>query len=311
VLQLNAFDQRLRGAVRSTLSDIADQCDGVRCDMAMLMTNDVFEKTWGHRAGPKPATEYWRDVIPATKAVHPDFLFMAEAYWGLEWELQQQGFDFCYDKTLYDRLEHDSAEHVRLHLCADLVYQDKLVRFIENHDEPRAATAFPSEKERAAAVASSTLPGAVLFHEGQFDGRRVRLPVFLSRRPDESADPALHEFYMKLLGVATSRTLRDGQWRLCNREGWPDNASYERIVSWCWENGDERYLVAINLSAEPAQARIRIEWKDLGGHQWRLNDTLSGHTYERAGDDLAGSGLYVDLGPWSSHLFACERRNVS
>ena len=108
--------------------------------------NQIFERTWGERAGQRPAAEYWPEVIPAVKNAHPDFLFMAEAYWDLEWELQQQGFDYCYDKRLYDRLEHDSAENVRLHLCADLAYQEKLVRFIENHDEPRAAAAFPGER---------------------------------------------------------------------------------------------------------------------------------------------------------------------
>jgi glycosidase len=142
VLQLNAFEPGLRRAVIETLSGIANQCDGIRCDMAILMLNQVFERTWGARAGQPPATDYWRDVIPAIKRAHPEFLFMAEAYWDLEWELQQQGFDLCYDKRLYDRLNHDNAESVRLHLCADLAYQQKLVRFIENHDEPRAAAVF-------------------------------------------------------------------------------------------------------------------------------------------------------------------------
>jgi len=142
--------------------------------------NSIFERTWGNRAGTRPATDYWPEVIPAVKKSHPDFLFIAEAYWDLEWELQQQGFDYCYDKKLYDRLEHDNAESVRLHLCADPAYQRKLVRFIENHDEPRAAATFSPEKERAAAVTIATVTGAKLFHEGQFEGRRVRLPVFLA-----------------------------------------------------------------------------------------------------------------------------------
>ncbi len=133
--------------------------------------------------GRSQPSEYWDDVISALKKISPNFLFLAEAYWDMEWELQQNGFDFCYDKRLYDRLEHDNAESVRLHLCADLAYQEKLLRFLENHDEPRAAAAFDPEKERAAAVVTSTLPGARMFHEGQFEGRKVRLPVFLGRRP--------------------------------------------------------------------------------------------------------------------------------
>ena len=185
VLQLNAFHPGLRQAVVETLSEIAEQCDGVRCDMAMLFLNQIFERTWGARAGPRPADDYWASVIPAIKERHPGFKFIAEAYWDLEWELQQQGFDHCYDKKLYDRMEHGDAENVRLHLLADRAYQDGMVRFIENHDEPRAAAAFPPGKARAAAVAVLTLPGARLLHEGQLEGRKVRLPVFLGRRPEE------------------------------------------------------------------------------------------------------------------------------
>ena len=199
VLQLNAFDPGLRSSAVKTVQEIADQCDGVRCDMAMLMMSNVFERTWGSRAGTRPDSDYWPHLIPAVKGRHPGFQFIAEAYWDMEWELQQQGFDYCYDKRLYDRLEHDSAESVRLHLCADLPYQEKLVRFIENHDEPRASAAFTPEKHRASAVTALTLPGACLIHEGQMEGRRVRLPVFLARRPEESPDSDLLAFYRTLL----------------------------------------------------------------------------------------------------------------
>src|SRR5215469_14786838 len=164
VLQLNAFRQGLRAAARDTVLDIARQCDGIRCDMAMLMLNEIVARTWGSRAGPPPATEYWTDLIPAVKAARPDFLFMAEAYWDREWELQQKGFDFCYDKRLYDRLEHGDAESIRLHLSAEPSYQEKLVRFTENHDEPRAAVAFSGAKGKAAALTAATIPGARLFH---------------------------------------------------------------------------------------------------------------------------------------------------
>ena len=167
VLQLNAFQPGLRQAVIDTVADIAAQCDGVRCDMAMLMLNTIFERTWGEQVGPKPAEDYWRAIIPAIKAGQPDFKFIAEAYWDLEWELQQQGFDYCYDKKLYDRLEYSNAESVRLHLLADDAYQKKLLRFIENHDEPRAAKAFPEAKGRAAAVATLTLPGGKLLRSVQ------------------------------------------------------------------------------------------------------------------------------------------------
>ncbi len=208
VVQLNAFSEELRTAAVDTLSAIADQADGVRCDMAMLLMTDVFTKTWGERAGAAPAEDFWPYTIPKVRERHPDFLFVAEAYWDLEWALQQQGFDHCYDKRLYDRLLHEGAESVRGHLQADVGYQRGLVRFLENHDEPRAAATLSPERERAAAVTIATLPGATLWHEGQFEGRRVRPPVFLGRRPEEPVDKELQSFQHQLLAAVASSGMR-------------------------------------------------------------------------------------------------------
>jgi alpha amylase-like protein len=303
VLQLNVFEPGLRQAAIETISSIAQQCDGIRCDMAMLLLNSIFERTWDGRAGPRPATEYWVDVISAIKNTHPGFLFIAEAYWDLEWELQQKGFDFCYDKRLYDRLEHSNAESIRLHLCAELGYQQKLLRFIENHDEPRAAATFSLGKEMAAALTTATLPGIKLFHEGQCEGRKIRLPVFLGRRPDEPIRKELGAFYTKLLEAVNRPALREGKWSLCERMGWPDNASFQNLLAWSWEKDDEHYVIVINFSDCPLQARVRVSW--AGGKAWRLIDFLSAATYERSGDEMLSPGLYVELGPWNYYFFQC------
>jgi len=304
VLQLNAFEAGLRQGVVETLANIAGQCDGVRCDMAMLLLNDVFERTWGLRAGQRPATEYWDDVIPPVKRAHPEFLFIAEAYWDMEWQLQQHGFDFCYDKRLYDRLEHEGGESARLHLCADLGYQRKLLRFLENHDEPRAASAFPEAKEMAAAVVTSTLPGARMFHEGQFEGRKVRLPVFLGRRPDEPVDTGLLEFYNKLLKAIDAPVFRDGEWQLCERSGWPDNASFLNLVAWGWVKDDARYLVVVNLSEKKSDGEVRVPF--AAGKTWVLTDLMSGVSYERDGGEMLSPGLYVELEGRGYNLFQCR-----
>ena len=304
--QVNAFNPDLRRAVIETVSLIAGQCDGIRCDMAMLMISAIFEKTWGHRAGPRPDSEYWTELIGAVREGHPDLLFVAEAYWDLEWELQQQGFDYCYDKRLYDRLIYDSAENVQLHLTADLDYQRKLLRFVENHDEPRAAAAFSPEKSRAAAVAIATLPGAKLFHQGQFEGRRIKLPVQLRRRPEEAVDEDLQAFYKGLLKVIRASAFKEGEWSLCERTGWPDNTSCRNLVAWCWRKGVERFLVVINLSHTRSQGRIQLPWADLKGRTCLLADVMNGDRYERDGDEMLGQGLYVDLEPWSFHFFQWE-----
>jgi len=302
--QVNAFHPGLRKAAIETVSSIASQCDGMRCDMAMLLINNIFEKTWGQRAGKRPETEYWQEILQAVRKKYPETLFMAEAYWGLEWELQQQGFNYCYDKRLYDRLVHDNAESVRLHLLADLSYQDKLVRFIENHDEPRAAATFPAQKQRAAAVTILTLPGAKLLHEGQFAGCRVKLPVQLGRRPIEPADGGLQTFYQKLLKAVNSKAFREGEWQLCERSGWPDNQSYKNLVAWCWSHGNERYLIILNLSDARAQGRVLLCGDELSGRMWQLTDLFTNEVYERYGSEMMQSGLFVDLAPWGVHFFS-------
>jgi hypothetical protein len=235
VLQLNVFQPGLRHAVIETLSDIASQWKR-RAATWPCCRSMRYSNAPGAACRPACVHRILGRRDRDGEEAHAAFLFVAEAYWDLEWTLQQQGFDFCYDKRLCDRLEHDAAEHIRGHLCADIAYQGKLVRFIENHDEPRAAATFSPRKARAAAVTISTIPGARLSHDGQFEGRKVRLPVFLGRRPVETVDSDLQAFYRTLLKVATSEALRNGDWQLCDRSGWPDNPTCQNLVAWCWRS---------------------------------------------------------------------------
>jgi hypothetical protein len=139
----------------------------------------------------------------------------------------------------------------------------------------------------------------------------VRLPVFLGRRPDEPPDTALRDFYATLLQAVAREGLRMGNWRLCDREGWPDNQSFLNIAAWCWEDGDKRHLVVVNLSERSSQGRIRLPWGDLGDSPWSLADLLDGTVFAREGSELRENGLYVDLGPWRFHLCALRRSNPS
>ncbi len=306
VAQVNAFDAGLRSASIDTLCSILEQSDGVRCDMAMLLMNAVFEKTWGRRAGKNPPKEYWRQIIGDVRKRRPSALFIAEAYWDLEWELLQQGFDLCYDKRLYDRLAYGTAAQVSLHLLADTSYQDRLLRFIENHDEKRAAAVFPPRRQQCCAVAFTTLPGAKLIHDGQIEGRKIRVPVALRRRPPEKPlEFSLKSFYHHLLNVVGSAGFRDGEWKLCDLKGWPDNSSWLDILAWCWTlSGERRYIIAVNLSDHRSQGLIQVPWRDIGGALWRLTDLLSGAQYTPDGDRMQDPGLYVDLEGWGCHFFS-------
>lgn len=307
VVQVNAFSPALRNAVIQTLKGIASMCDGLRCDMAMLMLNDVFANTWGALAGEAPGEEYWTAVIGEVKKEFPAFTFIAEAYWDMEFILQKNGFDYCYDKRLYDRLKGEDAEPVRHHLQADAGYQSRLVRFIENHDEDRAGYVFPNPKAKAAALVSMTLPGAKLVHEGQPDGRRVRLPVFLKRRPAEPRDEAMFAFYDSLLEISHGEDFHLGQWFLCPVSGWTDNQSCLNLLAWYWKYESRVYVIAVNYCPRPSQGFIHLPECDLSGHSWRLVDLFSQDHYMRNGSEIAVSGLYVGLEAWGFHFFQMFR----
>ncbi len=195
-LQLNYGNAELQAARIDELIAIAGQCDGVRCDMAMLLLPEIFQRTWG--VAPEP---FWPKATAAVHARYPAFTFMAEVYWDLEWTLQQQGFQYCYDKRLYDRLRDGIAGPIRGHLLAGLDYQDKLARFLENHDEPRAAAEFHWSKHQAAAIVTYLSPGLRFFYQGQFEGARIRVPTHLCRGPVEPVDEEVAAFYVKLLQV--------------------------------------------------------------------------------------------------------------
>jgi hypothetical protein len=151
-------------------------------------------------------------------------------------------------------------------------------------------------------VTVATLQGAVLFHDGQFEGRHARVPVFLRRRSQEPIDRGLQAFYKKLLGALRGEDFKGGQWHLCERTGWPDNHSHLNLVAWCLTGERARHLVVVNLSDMPSQGNIRLPPSGLDDRAWRMTDEISGAVYERRGSDVRDAGLYVDLGPWGVHV---------
>lgn len=282
------------------LRAVARRCDGLRCDMAMLVVPDVFERTWGLRAG-----DFWPEAIAAVRAEHPGFTFLAEVYWGLEPELVRLGFDLTYDKGLYDRLRGGDARAVRAHLEHDPAGQAHRAHFLENHDEGRAAATFPPDQHRAAAVVTYTTPGLRFFHQGQLVGRRVRISPHLGRGPDEPVDDEIRRFYQDLLGCCGDGTLRNGTWSLlATTSAWDTNPTHDDVLAWSWAGPDgARVLVAVNYAAHQSQCYVRLPFADLGGRAVVLTDRLSTDCYVRDGTDLGQRGLYLDVEPWKAHVF--------
>jgi len=301
VAQLDYFNPDTRAAMIGVLQTIARHADGARCDMAMLALSDVLSRTWGELVRkPARSIEFWAEA----RAAVPGFVLLAEVYWDLELRLQQLGFDFTYDKRLYDRLLHGPARDVLSHLRADGEYHRRSARFIENHDEERSVVAF-GDRVMPAAVVVSTLPGLRFFHDGQLEGRRARLPVQLGVTPDEPVSDRLRAFYDRLLATVSTDVFHDGEWHLLDVAPAGDE-SHEQLLAWRWKLDDELRVVAVNLGDGPAQGHVRLNG-DLSAavEIFTFEDLLSGNRYPWTRGALESSGgLYVHLERGQSHIFA-------
>lgn len=299
-LQLNYAHPPVIEAMTQELLSLAERCDGLRCDMAMLVLPEVFERTWGQRPAP-----FWPYSIHQVRQRHPDFVLLAEVYWDLEYALQQQGFDYTYDKRLYDLLLEGRTRTVIHHLHADLSFQSRMARFLENHDEQRAASAFPFEKHQAAASITYLAPGLRFFHQGQLEGRRIKLPMQLCRSPEEPVDLELQHFYRRLLAFLAQPALRQGEWQLLEAlPAWENNPTWSEFVVYSWSHADELHLVTVNYAPHPGQCYVHLPFPWLKGRDWRLEDGLSPAVYVRSGNDLTGRGLYLELPAWGVHAFS-------
>lgn len=289
------LDHRLsvtRAKLIETLRAIATRCDGVRCDMSMLVLPEIFERTWAHLPphGERAAGEFWAAAIDA---VPRDFTFIAEAYWNLEERLQRLGFHFTYDKDLYDLLIHANPEGLRAHLARDLEYQARCVRFVENHDEPRFASLLSPPQRAAALVLAMTLPGLRFFHAGQLEGRALRAEIHLAARPAEPPDAASLAVHSTLLEILQLPALRAGAFRpLALTDPAP-------IIAHRWEHPAGSVIVAVNYSPHEAQTHLVLDLHGTAGRTITLHDRMTGAHYERDG----AAALHVVLAPWQAHVF--------
>lgn len=308
VAQLDYRHAATRAALVKLLQGIATKCDGVRCDMAMLMLNEVFAKTWAHLPTNEamPPEEFWPAAIQTVQAAHPDFLFMAEVYWGLEGRLQSLGFDYTYDKALYDDLiERRAAEAQRKLLTHPTDYLNRSVHFLENHDEPRVAEKLSPPENRAAALAILGLPGMRFLHEGQLTGAKLKVPVQLGRRPIEPVQPEIQAAYAALLTTLKETFVGQGRGELlAPRAAWEGNPSHQNFIVVLWPGAGNQFdVVVVNLAPQRSQCYVPLNVPGLAECHWSLRDLLGTESYERVGSDLAQQGLYLDVPPHAAQVF--------
>jgi len=290
------------------LLQIAAQCDGVRCDMAMLLLNDVFYKTWASFPnGDAPVgEEFWKSAIAAAKQAHPGFIFLAEVYWGLERRLQSLGFDYTYDKALYDKLLSREPASVQHHI-AELSNEGlgHGAHFLENHDEPRIAGLMSVAEQRAATLVMLGVPGLRFLHEGQLAGARLRAPVQLIRRPQESPNPEIQKLHLDLLSNLKLSAVAQGTCEILpSRPAWPGNPTAQNFILVQWQTGEPEFdLVVVNLAPHRSQCYAPVRLPKAPTENWQLQDRLGPERYIRYAGDLLAHGLYLDLPPQGAQLF--------
>jgi hypothetical protein len=311
-----------------TLQSVAEKCDGVRCDMAMLVLKDVFEKTWaevptfeprgGFRQKPGgrgPAVpevpgardgEFWQLAVPSIRKAHPEFLFLAEVYWGLEERLHSLGFDYTYDKELYDAVVHRDPLAVQERLTAVTPqFIGSAAHFLENHDEPRIASILSPAEHRAAALLILALPGMRFLHQGQLTGAQVKIPVQFARWKAEPTEPGVERLYREILSALPNTAVGRADGRvLMPRESSPDNLTQKSIVLVQWQADPKQFdLVAVNLAPHRSQCYAPLSVEGLAGQEWLMRDLLGTEEYRRSGRDLVDRGLYLDLPEHAAQIF--------
>jgi hypothetical protein len=308
------LDYRLevtRKAMTDLLRSIAARCDGVRCDMAMLLLGDIFGRTWANfpptgAVAAAGSGEFWSAAISSVKKEFPEFLFMAEAYWGTEPRLQALGFDYTYDKELYDGIVGRNSAAVQGHLFS--LPAEALRRgahFLENHDEPRIASRLSAEEQRAAALIILGLPGLRFLHEGQLTGARVRTPVQLGRRLSEPEQPEMRKFYEQMLVALQKTSVGQGKAEVL-RPGaaWAGNPTAQNFVIVQWQSKPgEFYLVVVNLAPHRSQCNVHLTAEGLATRDWTMTDLLGTERYTRVGKEMQNSGLFLDLPAHGAQLF--------
>jgi Alpha amylase, catalytic domain len=298
--QLNHFSPEMRAAQLKDLSVIAEHCDGVRCDMAMLQLNEIFARTWSRFLGgtTAPATEFWA----AAKAALPNLILLAESYWGTEEQLLKLGFSFAYDKETYDAVRDLNVAAVRNRLAMPIEMQQHFARFLENHDEQRCAVVFGGSRLQALGTLMSTLPGMRFYDHGELEGRKIHLPIQLRTAAPEQPDPASMAFFDKILRATNEDVFHAGKWRVLGvtPEGDP---GYENLVAFEWQLGKVCKLIVVNLSSNATQGRVPLGDRASASGQYVFYDQLNDARYLRGGEELSRVGLFVRLEPFHAHLF--------
>lgn len=306
--------------------------DGFRCDVAEMVP-----------------VEFWNWVITEVKIVHPDVLFIAEAYNPKQYGnfLEYGKFDYLYDKVgLYDGLkklirdEQDATVESIRHVWKDESrgFSNRMLRFLENHDEERIASRFfagdPWYAVPAMVISSTLSAGPIMVYGGQevgepaegdegFGGDDGRTSIFdywgVPRHQEWMNDGRfdggrlsdstrhLREFYYRLLTVSRKHeAIREGRFYDLTSANAQSEGFDEKVCAYLRFTENEKVLIIANFNRVERQLHVSfpndvIAAFGLSGLSGSFSDLLGGNTYTVL--DLV-DGLEIEMPATSAVILA-------
>src|SRR5215510_3975881 len=261
IAALNYNNQQLRRYMTDMLKHWLREfdLDGFRCDVA----------------GEVP-TDFWENARRELEQIKPDIVMLAEAH---KAELQVNAFDLDYSWPLHTALTNVLQGRGRVSdLRAEWEKEVKEwpkgalhMRFSDNHDERRAIARFGEQGALAASTFVFTLDGVPMIYNGMEVGDTTesgapalfeKLPIFWSiaeRRPE------FPKFYKQMIAMRkASVALRRGTLE------WLRNSDEARVVTFVRRAGNDKVLVAINLSSRPFSGSVGNESLSLEAWGYRI-----------------------------------------
>lgn len=314
--------------------------DGFRCDMAEMVP-----------------VEFWGWVIPQIKSHHPSVIFIAEVYNPAEYRnyIANGKFDYLYDKVgLYDKLRDVTS---RNHPVRNISYcwqtlsgiEDKMLNFLENHDEQRIASGFFSGNgmsAQPAMIVSATLTKApVMIYFGQelgelgmdfegfsgFDGRTSIFDYWGLKSVQAWANEGkfdgknlnaeqkeLRNFYQRLLNITlTEKAITDGlmyDLEYANLDN-PKFNSHEQFA-YFRKFQDDLLLIVLNFHDTHIDTEVRIpleafQYLDIiPGQNYSCVNLLDESIFYTSVSLSPENNFCIQMPPWKGFIFKCSKINV-
>jgi hypothetical protein len=148
----------------------------------------------------------------------------------------------------------------------------------------------------------STVPGMRFYHQGELEGRKIFLPIELRRAAPEEPDAATVTFFSKILRLTNEDVFHCGTWSMLPVAPVGDS-TFENLIAYEWRSGTAWKMIVANLSGNPAQGRIPLDDRVSPAKQYIFDDQLNAVPYQRDGNELHNSGLFVRREAFDAHLF--------